>query len=588
MRTFASIAVAYLLATAILWSAFGLFARISRPHGADPQLAALIALIGIGLTGYVAFFVYRLSPTFGLVGSVVASSALLAALLWRRRIDDDVGGNAPFVLAALFGLLYLACAFLFVPQGVPGLVNLLFFELVRSGDNNAALAFAHAVYKGMATSPPNGEWYFSDRPPLQTGFDLFFTPLRALFGNDDAHQAAGTLLQVSVLAAVGLLGAALRLRGPLILLAVLTIGGSGFVFYNSIYVWPKLLAATFFLVALVPIVRAWLAQRRLTTAETLVLAAASALAMLSHGTAAFSLLALSILLAITFGRFFSFRTFALAAVTAAALSAPWAGYVRFVDPNISRLLKMHLTDGDNLSAEPFLTMLAHAYRNIGFQRWGEYRMENLKAVFGSALVDRITINVAERTIDPTRPRHPARDVVTAALDATKLSDDFRSLASVLRTDQREFAFRALGVLNLAWPILLLAVWPRWRKRLLDRRIIGLIALNTLTALIWVILEFNPSATVNTHASYAMIALAMLTAIVLLDRVSPALARAVCCVNVALSLALWVLMLPGPALTAARGINWIALVTAALAAAAIVFTARRAAPSDPAAADHDRR
>ena len=98
------------------------------------------------------------------------------------------------------------------------------------------MAFAHAVYKRIATGSATGEWFFSDRPPLQAGFELFFTPLRGLFGNDDTHQAVGTLLQVSILAALCLLGAALRLRRQEILPAVLTIGGSGFVFYNSVYV----------------------------------------------------------------------------------------------------------------------------------------------------------------------------------------------------------------------------------------------------------------------------------------------------------------------------------------------------------------
>ena len=101
----------------------------------------------------------------------------------------------PFRLTLLFGLFYLSCAYLFAPENVPGLPNLLFFELIRPGDNNAPMAFAHAVYKGIATASATAEWSLSDRPPLQAGFELFFTPLRGLFGNDDAHQAVGALLR---------------------------------------------------------------------------------------------------------------------------------------------------------------------------------------------------------------------------------------------------------------------------------------------------------------------------------------------------------------------------------------------------------
>ena len=101
---------------------------------------------------------------------------------------------------------------------------------------------------------------------------------------------------------------------------------------------------------------------------------------------------------------------------------------------------------------------------------------------------------------------------------------------------------------------------------------AVIALEMLTALAWVVIEFNPGATVNTHASYAMLMIAMLVAVVLLDRTSPVLARAVCFANIALSFVVWVLFLPGPALPWA-GINWLSLATGALAATAIVAAIR---------------
>jgi hypothetical protein len=575
MRTFASIAVAYLLAAAVLWSAFGHFARAGLRRGVDPQLAGLVAIIGVGLIGYLAFFLYVLSPTLGLVCSIAACCGLIAALLWRRSLDSGTGNDLPFALALLFGLFYLSCAFLFIPQKVPGLPNLLFFELIRSGDNDGPMAFAHAVYKRVAaTGSVNGEWYFSDRPPLQAGFDLFFTPLRGLFGNDDAHQAVGTLLQTSILAALWLLGAALRLRRREILLAVLTIGGTGFVFYNSIYVWPKLLAATFFLAVLIPIARAFLDKRRLTTPETLVIAAASALAMLSHGAAVFSLIALSILLAVMVTKFFRLRTFALAAITAATIYAPWAGYTHFVDPNMNRLLKMHLTDGDNLSSEPFLPMLIRSYRDITLERWLAYRRENISIMLGDRDIDRIMREVAARLIDPDRPRDPVLNTTNATIYATRLSDDVRSLVSAIRSDQREHVFRAFGLLNLAWLTLLLVFRPRWRDRVLDRGFLGLTALTVVTVAVWIVLQFNPRSAINTHASYAMLVITMLMAVVLLARTSPALARAVCCANIALSFILWVLFLPGPALTTPVGINWLALVTGILAGAGICVITRR--------------
>src|SRR5262245_22952148 len=110
MRTFASIAVAYLIAAAVLWSAFGLLARLALRRGADSGLAALLAIVGIGLIGHLAFFVYVASPRLGLVCSITACGGLIAALLWRRRLDSGAGDDLPFLLALLFGLFYLSCA----------------------------------------------------------------------------------------------------------------------------------------------------------------------------------------------------------------------------------------------------------------------------------------------------------------------------------------------------------------------------------------------------------------------------------------------------------------------------------------------
>ena len=199
--------------------------------------------------------------------------------------------------------------------------------------------------------------------------------MRALFGNELAHQAVGTLLQVAALAATGHLALALGLRRQLAVLVLLAVAGTGFVFYNSVYVWPKLQAGAFVVVALAPIAAALMARRRLSAGEALVVAGGAAMAMLSHGAAIYSLLALAILLAFAVGRFFTVRTFVLAAATAAALYVPWVAFTHFVEPNVGRLLKLQLTGGDDASPEPFTSMFLRSYREITLERWIDHRIE---------------------------------------------------------------------------------------------------------------------------------------------------------------------------------------------------------------------
>ena len=574
MKQFASVLVAYLLAAAVLWAMFNLLVRACRRAGFDAASAPPAALVGVGLAGYVAFFIYLLSPkALGLPISIVACTGLLAYAIWSARANAPIAIEPlPFLLALAFGVIYLSIEHLFAPEPVAGLANLAFFETVRPGDNDIPMAFADAIYKAKASLSADTSWSTSDRPPLQTGFALLFTPLRALFGNSDACQGVGTLLQVSIFPALWWLGQSIALRRKEILLSIIGIAGSGFVFFNSVYVWPKLLTVTFFLIALAAMGRVYRARRKLTLHEAVLAAAAATIALLAHGGIAFSLLALALLAAATVTRFFSVSTFGAAVAVAIVLYLPWAGYTHFVDPGSDRLLKMHLTGGESTSPEPFAAMLARSYRDVTLARWLDNRLQNLDAMAGSQALADAAREIVGGLRDPQQ-RLPLREAGRPAFDATKLSYDLKSLVVLVRIAQREHVVWSLGLLNLAWPLLLLFVLG-WTRFPLGREMIGLLVLNALTVAIWITLEFNPGYAVNTHASFAMIIIGMLTAIVVLYRVSPLLGGLVCAAHVALAIVIWVLSGPGIAF-ASPGINWLAALVGALTAGGVALALRRA-------------
>jgi hypothetical protein len=437
-----------------------------RQFGLDPDLSVCCGLIAIGLVGYVALFTYVCSTTVGLSFSALFFGMVLGQAYWHLRygLKAQLSANEgllPFAIAALFGVIYLAFFYLYSNEIIDNRPDAFFFEKARPHDYRIPLIFAESIYHRLPnrTGADQFGWYFSDRPPLQTGLVLLLSPLWKVIRPDLVYQAIGTLLQSSSIAAAWLLCRNLGFVRREIVLVVLALGGSGFLYYNSIYVWPKLLAATFFLVTLTPLGRSLREQRRMTGPECAIFGASATLAFLAHGGVGFSLLALVLMLAASVSRFFSIRTLGLSIAIAGVLYAPWALYTHFVDPNNAKLLKTHFTSGDSDSTEPFLTMLIRSYRQITLGEWLMARYENLRALDDTPAVSNTEAQLVGGLWNPQQ-RTPLEDRDYPAIFPGRLSYDLTSLGTVLRIDQREHVFRALGPLCLAGPLLILLCWRR--------------------------------------------------------------------------------------------------------------------------------
>ncbi len=129
--------------------------------------------------------------------------------------------------------------------------NLRFFDSARPGDNLIPLFFAEKIYAHQPVSPICcGDWLSSDRPPLQAGIFLLQRPLRLLGSVGLQYQLVGTVLQCLWICGVWTLLRALEAPAQRIRQVLGFLIFSGFLFYNSVYVWPKLLAATLVLFVL--------------------------------------------------------------------------------------------------------------------------------------------------------------------------------------------------------------------------------------------------------------------------------------------------------------------------------------------------
>jgi hypothetical protein len=391
-------------------------------------------------------------------------------------------------------------------------------------------------------------WTFADRPPLQTGVSFLFWPLNWVFDEGIYYQSIGTVLQLSWVIALGELAATLGFSTAKQRFIVGVTGFSGVIFFNSVYVWPKLFAGSLFLFCLLPLLSCLRQRRRLTDEETCFAAGSACLSLLAHSGIAFSMLALVAIIPFRLPRIISRRAAALAAGIFIVLCAPWLAYQRSVDSsNVSQLAKLHLAGDFNVDNRPLPEVIETAYRKLSFAEWRLQRYENVRTLLGRREMDALASGVARAWLD-----HGSTDFKSTTvhgMDPTRLSGDMRSLATVLRADQRDYVFRGLGILNVAWILLLARFVPiGGRRRRLKRGLGFLIALTALTAILWCALEFLPGSTIMAHASYAMVLLLFFIASALIWDAGRMIRNVLAALHILSNVILWGVCPPGAALS----------------------------------------
>jgi hypothetical protein len=157
---------------------------------------------------------------------------------------------------------------------------------------------------------------------------------------------------------------------------VICVGLVGPIFFNNVYTWPKLLAASYFLSALAIAI-----DRDLKPSVYAgLLGALSALALLSHGAIAFALIGSVTLLLRP--ALFSMRPLVIAAASSALLYAPWIAYQHWVDPPGDRLLKWHLAGQISITNQDAASAIAKSYESAGFEKVIAWKAENALSLIG--------------------------------------------------------------------------------------------------------------------------------------------------------------------------------------------------------------
>jgi hypothetical protein len=284
-----------------------------------------------------------------------------------------------FTLTA--ALLYASLGFVYTSDlDVGELAQIRYNPGVMPVDNLLPELLAERLYKGQSVRPSLfGFWHSSDRPPLQAAVTMMEFPVSPPISPVLLYQLLGIFLQCLSLTAVWILTRAAGL-GNRYLVPILGFSlFSTFCVFHSFFLWPKLLAAGFLLIAV-----SFVVLREWTWIDVILASSALSLSMMSHMSVAFTVAPLAILVVIG-RRFPSWKKSALALGLLLLFLLPWRWYQSVYDPPGDYLLKTTLTDvvDENRIDRPLGELLKSSYRNVTTADWLATRQEDLKALYTS-------------------------------------------------------------------------------------------------------------------------------------------------------------------------------------------------------------
>lgn len=424
-----------------------------------PQLHALAAFAGVALLGWMNFWTYFAHP---LAGKIFSWTLCAAACLALFRKESDSDGNAGETgriigLTALIGVFFMALLLTFEPVHLSHAAANRFNPGLPS-DNEIPRMFSERLWAGQPPRNITGDWLSSDRPPLQSGWVLLTWPVlnRLGFEADVIALTGGVWFQLGwVLAVVALL----RHQGLSLghaCACVTALAFSGLLLLFSVYVWPKLGAASL-------VLGAWLFWQNGSPFARTLAGVCAGLGWVAHGGVAFSLLALVPVVLFRQPRP-AWRHLLATSLTFVVIAIPWTCYQKFYEPPGNRLLKWHLAGAIAPDERTFPEALRENYAAQGADAALSARLINLRLQFSGDWTTLLT---------------------------------FGGLAPgpAVRAEETTYTFRALAWWTLAimaWPFLLV----RARQRGISLAGYGqLLGWAAATLVVWIALMFVPHSAI---------------------------------------------------------------------------------------------
>jgi hypothetical protein len=366
--------------TLLLLFGLGLGLWTTRRLRLPPIFVPAVVFASACLQAYLLFFVWFFSPRAGtqLTRAVLAASVAWALYL-LRPLESVRPRREP--LLAIGQMLLVAYGFLLVLTAVPVPAAQRFsFSLPIDDSLPRFLAdrFSFGLFQWVTPQPSlGGHYQASDRPPLQAAVVVIVRALLPI-DREATYQVAGTLCQTGWVLALYALSATYRLRRGQRAVVLIATACSGFALLNSVYVWPKLMAAWLFVAALAVIFYDDEPSQRPTSGRLACASALTALSLLAHGGTAFSLVAApSLLLERRSRSYLRPKALLAAGFVGLAILSPWLAYQKILDPPGDRLVKIHLAGVDAIDPRSAATVIWERYTSATIGELVSARLSNL-------------------------------------------------------------------------------------------------------------------------------------------------------------------------------------------------------------------
>lgn len=494
-------------------------------------------LLAVGFGGMVVFWTYLANPLLGRATAIaVLSLSGLAIALFTRdrdvrcRLRKAVG--LPWIYYAATSLLILALGYSWGGTDKGGEIPANRFLASLPVDHDLPLMFAEHLRSAVRPLPKyiDGDWQFSDRPPLQSGIYLLEN---APFNRPDYidYEVAGVLAQSLWIFGVWALlvgfGASPRLQAACLALTTF----SGFTILNTFFTWPKLLPAAFLMILCAATLTPARSEIRGSGTYGAVVGGSLGCAMLGHPGSAFAALGVAMTLALV--RWVPKPRFvAWSIVMTAVLYLPWMLFQRLYNPPGTKLEQYQLADTP-FPRESTRRAVVHAYERVGL----EGAWTNKKSNFG--------------VIWDWARQFPGD--VGSLLSAAVQGRPVGALAQEVRVDVFFGFFPVWGLLALGPIALLIRVaadrlrgsgWPAPRET--QFVFVSILAL-VLNVVIWALVLFGPGATLLHQGSYLVPLLGIVAGATCWWLASRALLLAITIVQSALTMWIYAI-LPPPGLS----------------------------------------
>lgn len=487
---------------------------VQRALRTNILLTFIASVLALGVLGYACFWLAFANYALFSILKVIFFAVILLRLVMmvrEKRVSSYRWTVEPLLYTFLFFVAVISLGFSNGGFEDPAATAQSRFNWKLHPDNVLPFFFADLLKQGRVPTPVLGTWLGSDRPPLQSGIYL----LLALKTDQLTYQIVASWMQATFLFGVWLFAKAAELgtfTRRCVLLSSCLLPAT---ICHTFFTWPKLLSSGYLLFAFTLL----FVYRRTPEDNKIIgvlLGGSAALAMLSHGSAAFVLLALATLVVLTW-KWPPWASTLRFGVTFIALYGPWVAYQQFIDPPGNRLIKWYLAGSGDVDSRSVLQTLLDSYSALTWQEYVSGRIENFAKMIGTW--PHHLWNITKLTF-----QHDAK------LEAAVTKSDFFELLPSLH-------FHSVAVL------LALSLLPFCNGREFRKTALLLIGTFGIISVIFAVLIFEPGQTINHQTTYTLQILATIFAFSVLASRVPLIALLIFALQSVTILTAYVLMIP---------------------------------------------